>query len=236
MSDDQELNKDILQKIESGKVTMRPKSSFIWHTVLWVIAVCLLAAAAVFVLTFIIFILRTNGNWDLPAFGLHGLVEFLTVFPWLFVPALILFLWLLERFILRHSQAYRLPMLYSGGALILVVVIASLAVLATPLHHHLEKSGGLYHFFGSARPDDFYVGGITSSTPTSYTIVTPKGQNLTILKNSGTQIISNSPIATGDCVEIISEEQKGNQLTAMSIKKTDASVVENCLPPLPPKN
>jgi hypothetical protein len=203
------------------------------------LAVFLLAAGLIFIVTFVVFILRANGNWDLPGFGLHGLVEFLTVFPWLFIPALILFLWLLERFILRNSFAYRMPVLYSGGAIIIIVVVASLAVLATPLHRHLFEqarqqqlpiAGSLYRFFEGSKPDDFYVGAVASTSPNSYTIITPVGKKITILKNSGTQIISPSPIVAGDCVEIIGEENSGGQLAAMSVKKTDANVVEDCLP------
>jgi hypothetical protein len=246
MEDDQQLNKDILQKIESGKVTMRSRASFTWKTMLWILAFCLLAAAVVFIVSFVVFILRANGNWDLPKFGLHGLVEFLTFFPWLFVPALLLFLWLLEHFILRHSLAYRLPVLYSGGTIILIVVLASLAVLATPLHHRLFEqaqqqqlpiAGGIYRFFGQSRPDDFYVGAVASTTPDSYTIITPAGQKLIINKTATTQIISGSPIVAGDCLEILGDEGPGGRLVAASIKKTDANVVEDCrlLPP-PPVN
>ncbi len=244
MPDDQQLNKDILQKIESGKVTMRSRASFTWKTMLWILALCLLAAAVVFIVTFVVFILRANGNWDLPAFGLHGLVEFLTFFPWLFVPALLLFLWLLEHFILRHSLAYRLPVLYSGGAITLVVVVASVAVLATPLHHRLFEqareqqlpiAGGIYRFFGQSRPDDFYVGAVASTTASSYTIITPDGSKLVIAKTSGTQIISNSPIVSGDCVEILADEGQSGQLVAASIKKTGANTVEDCRLPAPPK-
>jgi len=250
LEDDNQLNKDILQKIQSGKVTMRSRSSFVWRSILWVLAAFLLAAGLIFIITFIVFILRANGNWDLPAFGLHGLVEFLTFFPWLFVPALILFLWLLERFILRNSFAYRMPVLYSGGAVIIIVVVASLAVLATPLHRRLFEqarsqqlpiAGSFYRFFGGSKPDDFYVGAVASTSPSSYTIVTPEGKKLVILKTSATQIISSSPIVSGDCVEIIGDEQNNGQLTAMSVKKTDANIVEDCLPagrpeppPLPP--
>ncbi len=243
MTDNQQLNQDLLKKIESGKVTMHSRASFVWKTILWVLAAGLLAAILVFTITFIIFILRANGTWDLPAFGFHGLVEFLLFFPWLFVPALILFVWLLERFILRHSFAYRLPVLYSAGAVIILVVIASLAVLATPLHRRLFEqasnkqlpvAGGFYRFFGESRPDDFYAGAISSSSPGTYTIITRKGQTLTIQKNPDTQIISTSPLEQGNCVEIIGDEEDG-KIIAISIKKNDAQNVESCWPqPLPP--
>src|SRR6185369_15810148 len=98
---------EILEKIKSGKVSMQSKNALFWRTVLAVLSIALFALLAIFIASFVVFILKANGNWILPQFGLHGLQEFLLIFPWLFVPAVALFIWLVERFMVRHSSVYR---------------------------------------------------------------------------------------------------------------------------------
>lgn len=240
---DQQLHIKILDKIKSGQVTQHSRAYLVWRTVLLVLALALLLAAGIFVVSFVVFSLRMSGVWDLPQFGTHGLAEFLLFFPWLFIPAVLLFLWLLERFILRHSPAYRLPVLYSVGAVLVIILGASLLVLATPLHHrlyvsaehqHLPVAGSMYRFFGQDRPDDLYIGTVASSTGHMYLLQTPDNDNITIITNNDTHWMNHNQLQPGDCVEVVGEEQ-GNQVIATFIRQpnsTFASPCENVSPPM----
>jgi hypothetical protein len=242
--DDTHFKNRILDEIKSGKVAMHSKTFLVWRATLWILALCLLAAVGIFIVSFMTFIVQANGSWDLPRFGLHGLREFIAIFPWLFVPALLLFIWLMERFVLHYTFAYRIPVLYSAIIVVFIIVLGSIIVLATPFHRrlyesaqreHLPIAGGIYRFFGNSRPDDFYVGTVTSIDKTTYSLTTPEGQTLSIITNGDTQLWTNSPIAVGDCLEVIGDRQQ-NSIIAHSIKKSDGSIVMRCHGPHPSRS
>ena len=217
MNDDQFHNK-IIEQIQSGKVTMHSRAYWTWKTVLMGLGLALVAVAGIFIASFIIFILHANGVWDLPKFGAHGLHEFLLYFPWLFVPAIILFIWLLERFVLQYSFGYRIPVLYSALIIVIVIVVGSIVVSTTPLHQRLYESAeaghvpgaeGIYNFFNGNHPDDFYVGRISAATGPLYTLTMPNQKGIECLTDSNTSFHNSQPIKIGDFVEVIGEENKG---------------------------
>ncbi len=233
---EQQSQKNIIEKIKNGGVTMHSRGYLIWRTTLLVLGIFLLAAAGIFIVSFVIFTLRASGVWDLPQFGMYGLREFLMFFPWLFIPAILLFLWLLERFVLKHSFAYRMPVFYSSVILLVITVGGSVIVLATPLHLRLFQSarnqqlpiaGPIYRFYGHSRPDDFYAGIVTKINEDSYTIQTVEGRQLTIINNSKTKLFISKPLAEGDCLEVIGEEF-GGTVTALFIKKSKQAIVVGC--------
>ncbi len=214
---DNKSQEQILGKIKSGEVTMHSRLYLVWRGILWGLALCLLIAAGVFTISFIIFSLRASGVADLPNFGSHGLREFFAFFPWLFVPAVLLFLWLMERFVLNYAFAYRLPVLYSALAIIILVVIGSLAVSASSLHSNLYRSARrqelpfaspLYRF-GMAHPDDFYVGEVTGIKDKTYKILTGENREINIDTTAQTHFFDPGPIKQGDFIEAVGEEKNG---------------------------
>jgi hypothetical protein len=222
--------KQILEKIKSGEVTMRSRSFFIWRNVLMLLALVLFALAGVFIVSFVIFALRTSGVSDLPQFGLHGVHEFLIYFPWLFLPAFLLFVWLIERFVRQYSFGYRIPLLYVSGAIVGIILVMSWVVLATPAHerlfesaraNHLPLAGPFYLFFGNSHPDDFYMGQVISANPPKYVIQTRDGSRVSCETNKSTAFYDPTPIQVGDFIEMVGEE-KGQVVTAYDIRKIPA--------------
>ncbi len=238
---DKNFHKTILEKIESGKVTMHSKAFLVWRTVLWALGALLLAALLIFIVSFIIFVTRASGVSDLPQFGLHGLQEFLTFFPWLFIPAVILFLWLLERFVIRHSLAYRIPALYSAAGITAAILGVGLIVSLTPLHHtlyesamdaHLPFGGGIYKFFGQIHPDDFHIGNVVSVSGSAYTLHTREEPNVQVITNQQTRYEDGRNIVAGDFIEVVGREIN-ETITAIHIRKIDP---QNPFPLRPPRH
>jgi hypothetical protein len=228
---DNKFREQVLEKINSGKVSMHSKAYLIWRAAFWILALVILAAAAVFSGSFVIFALRASGVWDLPQFGGHGLQEFLAYFPWLFILAVLLLIWLMEVLARKYSLAYRIPVSYLILTGVIFIAAGSLAVFATPLHQKLYESanedrlplvGGVYRFFGQDHPDDFYVGDVQAASGTIYSIVTREGFPATIVANSHTVFSGDPNINAGDCIEAVGEEN-GNIVNAYNIKKIPAS-------------
>ena len=229
--DDQDNNKihdDIIGKIKSGEVTMHSRQYWVWRMVLWGLAIALLAVALVFMVSFVIFSLRSSGVWDLPSFGARGLRDFFAYFPWLFTAAVVLFLWLMERFVRQYSFAYRMPVLYSALGLIIVITGASILVLFTPLHNSLYNFahggsmpfGGIYRYYSDMHPDDFYVGRLLSVTSTGCNLLDKDGKKVDVIINQGTHFYDQAGLKVGDFVEIVGDDQNG-KLTAYAIRKVN---------------
>jgi MFS family permease len=240
---EEQRQQDIINKIKSGKVEMHSKAYLVWRNTFWILAICLLAAAAVFFLSFLVFIIRVNHLWDLPDFGYHGLREFLTFFPWLFVPAILLFTWLVERFVRQHSFAYRVPVLYVGLVSMVLVISASFAVLATPLHlrlyesaegEHLPVVGYMYRFFGGMHPDDYYVGQVQTVKDDDCLLLTQQGFPVNIITNPHTQLFGATSLNPGDTIEVVGEE-RGNIVEASEIREISPEIPPPNMSP-PPEN
>ncbi len=225
-----QLNKEILEKIKTGQVTMHSRLFLAWRATLWTIGGLLLTAAGIFLASFIVFALRASGVWDLPAFGYMGLVKFLAFFPWLFVPAVLLFMWLVQKFILRFSFAYKWPFVYTSLGVIAFVIIGGFFVASTPLHPKLymfarsEKlpgAGRFYKLYGKARPNNFFVGNVIEKNSGYYLITSRENKQYKIIVTPLTKILELDKLDSGDCIEAIGE-QKDNMFFAFFIKTFDS--------------
>lgn len=112
------LSDQVLARIRSGNVTMRPRIYFVLATLVTIFVTVLILLTSVLLVSFISFDLRMSGHESLLAFGARGSLTFLSVFPWglaLFDIALVVLLaWLLRRF----RFGYRKPLL----ALLLILL------------------------------------------------------------------------------------------------------------------
>jgi hypothetical protein len=225
---DQKIHQEIIGKIKNGEVTMHSRQYWVWRAVLWALALALLGLALVFMVSFVIFSLKSSGVWDLPSFGARGVRDFFAFFPWLFVPAVLLFLWLMERFVRQYAFAYRLPVLYSALGLIAVIVAASVAILLTPLHNRLYifahggglPFGGIYRYYPDMHPDDFYVGRLVYASSSGCTLMERDGKLIDVSINGSTRVYDQPKLNIGDFVEVVGDEQSG-KLTAIAIRKID---------------
>lgn len=224
---DNHLHQEIMEKIQSGQVAMRSRAYLAWRAVLWGLAILLFVAAGAFIVSFMVFICRASGVCDLPQFGLHGLQEFLVYFPWLFVPAALLFVWLVEKFVRQYAFVYRLPLLYSILGVTAMIVVFGLVVVATPLQDRLYEfaeqqqlpvAGSLYRFFGANRPDDFYVGRLTAVSGGGDELALPEGGQVAVVIGPQTSFPGGRDMRAGDDVEVIGEEQSGS-VQALVVKK-----------------
>lgn len=218
---------EILEKIKSGQVEMHSKAFLAWRTVMWVLGILLVLAAGAFVVSFMAFVVQISGVGDLPRFGAHGLREFLVYFPWLFVPAALLFVWLFERFVRQYAFAYRLPVLYVVLASMVLIVVAGFLCAAGSLHSRLyyfvrqDKvpfAPGVYGFFQNYRPDDFYVGEIQSVKQDGCALLTGQGQQINVLVNNQTQLFNHYMLKPGDYIEVLGDE-RGPDIQAFDIRQ-----------------
>ena len=79
------MKNDVLKAIQAGQVKMRPKWQFITKAALMVLGVVLAALATLYLVSFIVFILRQTGVLFVPAFGPGAFGVFFMSLPWLLI-------------------------------------------------------------------------------------------------------------------------------------------------------
>lgn len=167
-----DIQQKVLERIRAGEISMRPKLYFVARVVALALVALLALALAVFVLSFLFFSITESGEQFLLGFGRHGLMAFITLFPWgpfLIALALIVLLDVVVRY---FKFGYRVSMLEIFLIALTVVVAAGVAINFTPLHRLLLESadrgelplvGPLYEGLHAPHQDQGVYRGIISS-------------------------------------------------------------------------
>jgi hypothetical protein len=120
----------ILEKIKSGKVNMRPKYYFMLRLVALAVTIFITFLLSAFIVSYVIFSINAGGEINLLAFGPRGLYHFILTLPWLILVVdvlLIVFLdWLLKGFRFGYN---------SSILFLFVVTMVSITALATLINY-----------------------------------------------------------------------------------------------------
>ncbi len=120
------LREKILERINRGDARMRPRIVFTLQ-ILFVAVLCAVALAlSIFLLAFIVFILRVGGHQSLLSFGPRGLEAFVFVFPWFWFFVDVVLVLLVVLLVRRFQFGYRRPALYITLAVFLFAGAAGL--------------------------------------------------------------------------------------------------------------
>lgn len=209
MSKETDIQKNVLERIHRGEISMRSKIYFLLRIILISTASALILIGSLFVLSFSFFSIHASGVQFLLEFGERGLLKFIILFPWTsFFISLILFM-ILEFLIRRITPVYRYPLLRIFLWILAIGIIGSVLVNLTPLHSFLLSEadkdqlpilGPWYEqVHDSHRDQGIYRGIITSfskngltfvishndadldSDEGTWTIVPPSGFNIDVL-------------------------------------------------------
>ncbi len=122
------LKDDVLRKIRSHEVAMRPRMYFTLRVIALVVLTLMVFLLTLFLCNFILFIVRVNHHDALLGMGPRGFFAFVNIFPWgLFLLDIALLL-VLERLLRQFSFGYRTPVLLSLLVAVILIVAAALAI------------------------------------------------------------------------------------------------------------
>lgn len=237
--DKKNLKEKVLEAIQSGRVSMRPKWHFFFRAALLLIGVVLLSLLLLYFASFTVFSLRQSGAWFAPNFGPQGWSVFFHALPWLLILFSLLFILLLEVLVRRYSFVHRKPLLYSAIAIVLIAVIGG--HFAAPLHRRpffearrispgehppagragMPFMGEFYRRFGPPlRFADMHRGTVITLTPAGFILEETDGVTSTVLLSRHTRIHSRIPFESGDMVAVFGDEQ-GTEIRAFGIQKIE---------------
>ena len=134
-----ELKKNILDKIESGEIKMHPKTYFVLKIVMLIVVALLVLLTSSFLLSFIFYSIRVSGRFFLLGFGWRGLGVFFLTFPWWILFIDIVFVLALEWLLKRFQFGYRNPIIYTLGGILLLTLLAAFGIEYSPLHAVLTQ-------------------------------------------------------------------------------------------------
>ena len=180
MSNDHNIQEQVLEKIRAGQVSMRSRAYFVFRTGLIAAAAVLVLASSLFLFSFIFFSVHESGLGYLLEFSERGLLTFVTLFPWISLFVLFLLLIALESLVYRFRPVYRRPLLRIFLWLVVISIIGSTLLALTPLHSFLLSEadndrlpilGSLYEqIHESHQKQGVYRGDIVSVAGTYFVI------------------------------------------------------------------
>lgn len=217
----------VLETIRNGEVKMHSRRHFILKTGLLITGCVLLFFSLLYLVSFIVFVTRQNGVWFVPIFGFRGLRSSFVSLPWFLILISILFIFILEFLVKRYSFAYKKPLLYSAGAIILFAVIGGGIVARTSFHRNLFQkaredrlpiTGPLYRQFSMPHSKDISQGTIEAITENGFVIMTPRGEKLNVAVTPETRLPYGFDFAEGNFVVVFGRREDGT-IHALGVRK-----------------
>ena len=202
----QPTGQSVLAEIKARGLHMRPKWHFSLTTTLSVCAAICVFLATIYLTSLVIYEVRESGISFAPRFGYRGWTEFLLSFPWLLVIGSLVFLAILEELLRRYSFVYRRPLLYSTGALVVLLSLAAVAADLDNLHPMIRdysKARGvpIYDTFNQppfGRPSRFFHGQIIRTASGTITIIKEGGMpvhvDIETMMPAGDDTSTSSPV------------------------------------------
>lgn len=225
------LKNNIIEKIKAGQVAMKPRWHFVLQTAIWVAALLLVSMIAIYLLSFVFFVLHQSGLWLTPGFGWAGLMFFVVSSPWLLILLVGFFLLLLYLLVTHFSFSYRKPLVYSLLGTVLFVIGVSSFIQYTMMHermqgfserHQLPGLAPLYRGIEDRRPEGMMVGVITRMTENGFEIDTQRGESVSVIITNKTKQPKNKEYTEGEQVMVVGKKI-GNEVTAVGIRLYDNS-------------
>lgn len=220
------ITDQIIVAAKNGRLKMRPKWHFILQAALGLVGIAVVSMTLLYLTSLFIFISHETGIMMAPIFGWHGIAIFLVSLPWLLILALVVFFLILEILVRHYAFAYRLPLLYSGLAILIVVSLTSLVVAATPFHEKLSHCPpvggpppcviGFYRDLGPDRIKNVHRGTITGFEGSNFVIINRNREELTIVVSPRTRLPRGLDFSLGDEVVVIGDRQ-GDQVKAFGV-------------------
>lgn len=214
------LEKNVMEKIRSGRVHMRPRWKFVLSGALAALGGIILLLTLLYIASFAFFELRQSGALFVPVFGMRGVFAFFAALPVVLIVLLLLFLVILEVLVRRYRVGYRTPLLVSVLAVLAIVLAGGWALDQTRIHDDLMRQaslpGGLPAPLSMLyRPDSdhvqgIYHGTIVSMIPGGFLLSDDNGAGTTtILIDPSTRLPLGDQFTVGDQVVVFGDAASG---------------------------
>ena len=138
--EEQDIKKNVLEKITKEEVKMTPRFHFVLKLVgLFALLILTLVVSSLLV-SYILFTLKVSGHLFLLGLGMKGLQAFLLLFPWIYLIVDCILLVILDWLLKRFSFVYHSPVVYLTLATLAVILVFGFIINYTSFHGNLQKN------------------------------------------------------------------------------------------------
>jgi hypothetical protein len=134
---EQNIQKNVLEKIRRGRVHIRPKAYFIARLGFTIFITLLALIISAFVVSFVAFTVHESGEQFLLGFGWQGVLTFFLLFPWVSLLLDIAILFFLEWLLQGFKLGYRISLLTIFIGIFACSSVFGIVISFTPLHQVL---------------------------------------------------------------------------------------------------
>jgi hypothetical protein len=179
------LKDTILAHINNGNIAMKPRWYFALRSIFLISGISIAILLSVYLLSFVLFLLRETGLWWAPQFGFRGLIFFVTMSPWLLISVTGLFLTSVYLLVRHYGHNYRHYTLYTLLGVVLAAVGGASVLNYFAIHDTVREYATRGETFGLSplyreidrnHPRDITPGRITNLKDTELIIVNPTGE------------------------------------------------------------
>lgn len=223
-----DLAKKVITSIRERHINMRPRWHFVFQTIVVLVVSALSFMLAVFLISWLYFIIHANGTWLLPSFGSRGWLHFLRSFPWLPASFGLVFIMILAFVLEKFRWVYRQPVVYVGLGILILIVLSSLTVSFTPVHYMFYKQafrkeggpvGPLYRGYGRMPRGNVFTGTVADMASSTFSITTPEGEIILVSTDDRTRFPFDYQMELNDMVMIMGERAEENILRAFGVRE-----------------
>ncbi len=217
----EDLEENIIVRCEQAK--MRSRWFFAARSGLLTLAVIILFAALLYLVSFIIFALGQNGISLAPNFGWNGWLLFFEGLPWgLLLLALVLIL-ILAGLLNHYEFVYHRPLIYALASFVFLIVLASFFVAATSFHKQVLAYSarnlpwvGQFYTYELQEPHGIHRGDVITVGSDTIVIADPSGITSTVVVPQG-----NMPRAfrIGDTIVVFGGRDASGDIEAFGLQQ-----------------
>ena len=223
----------ILEKIKSGETHMRPRWHFVLRAFLLALGALILLLALLYLASFIVFVLRETGILFVPSFGLRGVGVFLFALPWFLILLAVLFVLVLEVLVRNYSFAYRKPLLYSVGTIVVFVISGGAVVAHLGFHEGMARfakerripvADGFYRSFEHRLHDQVFPGTITAFSDDGFHLRDIHDEEFDIIVTSDTRFPFGVDFEQGDKVVVFGDRKGSSTAEEAGVRRIDETL------------
>lgn len=126
--------KNVIEQIEKSGVQMHSRKFFVLRMIAKVALLVLAILFAIYITSFILYFMSSNGSLHLTSFGVRGLKDLVLSLPLLILLMSVLGIIAVLLISARYQFSYRRPAIYSLSIVVGTVVVTSIIVAQTPIH------------------------------------------------------------------------------------------------------
>lgn len=236
MNDTNNIQNNVLKRIEEGSIKMKSRRYFAMRTALLVGLGLVLVFGIQYILSFILFFLRESGLAYALVFGVRGWVELWNAFPLMLLIFGIALFVILQWLIQKYSSAYQYAFGVSLVILLSATMLGGYIIDIGAVHDRIfvearkgnvpEPVAMMYVGTGASNTRKVLRGEVVSAGDKEWNIKTKDGVK-TIRITLETTLPFGSDFESGDIVVVIAEESRPGYIEAFGIREIARELLDS---------